>query len=159
MNPNKALWEKGDFTQIAQTMRQSGDALVAKIGVAKGQKILDLGCGDGRIVVSAAKKFGCRAIGVDLDPKCVESARALGLDAMVGSLEPGKQADLAAFPMPSVRPGAAGAETSHEARLVVVAGRELVNNGRLVTPCAGLPDRIARTSAALAQWRTANPAG
>ena len=89
----------------------------------------------------------------------LESARALGLDAMVGSLEPGKQADLAAFPMPSVRPGAAGAETSHEARLVVVAGRELVNNGRLVTPCAGLPDRIARTSAALAQWRTANPAG
>ena len=47
MNPNKALWEKGDFTRIANTMRESGEALVTKIGVTKGLKVLDLGCGDG----------------------------------------------------------------------------------------------------------------
>jgi hypothetical protein len=33
MNPNKALWEKGDFTRIAATMRQSGEALVNRLGI------------------------------------------------------------------------------------------------------------------------------
>jgi len=47
MNPNKALWEKGDFTGIAETMRDSGEELVSKLGVTKGLKVLDLGCGDG----------------------------------------------------------------------------------------------------------------
>jgi cyclopropane fatty-acyl-phospholipid synthase-like methyltransferase len=47
MNPNKALWEKGDFTRIAESMRQSGGALVKGLGIAKGLKVLDLGCGDG----------------------------------------------------------------------------------------------------------------
>jgi hypothetical protein len=32
VNPNKALWEKGDFTRIAESMRESGEALVAKLG-------------------------------------------------------------------------------------------------------------------------------
>jgi cyclopropane fatty-acyl-phospholipid synthase-like methyltransferase len=47
MNPNKALWEKGDFTRIADTMRQSGEALVNSLGITKGMKVLDVGCGDG----------------------------------------------------------------------------------------------------------------
>src|SRR5262245_56421778 len=47
MNPNKALWEKGDFTRIAATMRESGEELVQGIGVTPGTKVLDLGCGDG----------------------------------------------------------------------------------------------------------------
>ena len=47
MNPNKALWEKGDFTRIAEMMRESGEALVKKLGITKGLKVLDLGCGDG----------------------------------------------------------------------------------------------------------------
>ena len=36
MNPNKALWEKGDFTRIAETMRESGEALVQRLGITKG---------------------------------------------------------------------------------------------------------------------------
>jgi cyclopropane fatty-acyl-phospholipid synthase-like methyltransferase len=55
MNPNKALWEKGDFTRIAETMRESGEALVAKIGVTKDLKVLDLGCGDGTTAIPEAK--------------------------------------------------------------------------------------------------------
>ena len=47
MNPNKALWEKGDFTKLAATMRESGDQLVEAIGVTRGMKVLDLGCGGG----------------------------------------------------------------------------------------------------------------
>jgi len=47
MNPNKALWEKGDFTRIAESMRESGEALIQRLGISNGLKVLDLGCGDG----------------------------------------------------------------------------------------------------------------
>ena len=53
-NPNKALWEKGDFTRIAESMRESGEALVAGLGITKGLKVLDLGCGDGTTALPAA---------------------------------------------------------------------------------------------------------
>ena len=54
MNPNKALWEKGDFTRIAQSMRKSGEALVKGLGITKGLKVLDLGCGDGTTALPEA---------------------------------------------------------------------------------------------------------
>ena len=56
MNPNKALWEKGDFTRLAATMRESGDALVESIGVKAGSSVLDLGCGDGTTALPAAQR-------------------------------------------------------------------------------------------------------
>ena len=65
VNPNKALWEKGDFTRIADTMRESGEALVQRIGVSKGLKVLDLGCGDGTTALPAAK-LGADVLGVDI---------------------------------------------------------------------------------------------
>jgi hypothetical protein len=43
MNANQALWEKGDFTRIAASMRESGEALVSTLGVKRGLKVLDLG--------------------------------------------------------------------------------------------------------------------
>ena len=55
VNPNKALWEKGDFTRIAASMRESGEALVQQLGASKGMKILNLGCGDGTTALPAAK--------------------------------------------------------------------------------------------------------
>jgi SAM-dependent methyltransferase len=64
-NPNKALWEKGDFTRIAATMRESGESLVQRIGVKHGMKVLDLGCGDGTTALPAAK-LGAEVLGVDI---------------------------------------------------------------------------------------------
>jgi cyclopropane fatty-acyl-phospholipid synthase-like methyltransferase len=55
MNPNKALWEKGDFTKIAASMRDSGEELVGRLGITKGLKVMDLGCGDGTTAVPAAR--------------------------------------------------------------------------------------------------------
>src|SRR6186713_1156066 len=72
VNPNKALWEKGDFTQIADTMRESGVALVAKLGITKGLKVLDLGCGDGTTAIPAAK-LGAHVFGVDIARNLVEA--------------------------------------------------------------------------------------
>ena len=71
MNPNKALWEKGDFTRIAETMRESGEALVQRLGITKGRKVLDLGCGDGTTALPAAK-LGADVLGVDIARNLVE---------------------------------------------------------------------------------------
>ncbi len=72
MNPNKALWEKGDFTRIAASMRESGESLVRAIGVAPGMKVLDLGCGDGTTALPEAK-LGADVLGVDIASNLVEA--------------------------------------------------------------------------------------
>src|SRR6266567_3129904 len=74
MNPNKALWEKGDFTKIADTMRESGATLVAQLGITKGLKVLDLGCGDGTTAIPEAK-LGADVLGVDIAGNLVEAGK------------------------------------------------------------------------------------
>jgi ubiquinone/menaquinone biosynthesis C-methylase UbiE len=82
MNPNKALWEKGDFTRIAASMRESGEALVKGLGITKGLKVLDLGCGDGTTALPEAR-LGADVLGVDIASNLVEAgnkrAREAGL--------------------------------------------------------------------------------
>ncbi|NUY82071.1 class I SAM-dependent methyltransferase [Flavobacterium sp. MAH-1] len=72
MNANKALWEKGDFTQLAATMRESGEALVNEIGVKKGMDVLDLGCGDGTTALPEAR-LGANVRGIDIASNLVEA--------------------------------------------------------------------------------------
>lgn len=72
MNPNQALWEKGDFTRIANCMRESGDALVQTFGIIPGSKILDLGCGDGTTALPAAQ-LGADVLGVDIARNLVDA--------------------------------------------------------------------------------------
>lgn len=82
LNPNKALWEKGDFTKIAETMRESGAALVSNLGITKGISVLELGCGDGTTAIPQAK-LGAQVLGVDIAQNLVEAgnrrAKAEGL--------------------------------------------------------------------------------
>jgi ubiquinone/menaquinone biosynthesis C-methylase UbiE len=96
MNPNKALWEKGDFTRIASSMRESGEALVGSLGIQKTFKILDLGCGDGTTAVPEAR-LGADVLGVDIARNLVEAgnrrAKELGLANL--RFQEGDAADLA----------------------------------------------------------------
>ncbi len=82
MNPNKALWEKGDFTRIAESMRESGAALAGSLGITKGLRVLDLGCGDGTTALPEAK-LGADVLGVDIASNLVAAgnkrAQAQGL--------------------------------------------------------------------------------
>jgi len=82
MNANKELWEKGDFTRIAQSMRQSGHELIDGLGITPGVQVLDLGCGDGTTALPAAA-LGASVLGVDIARNLVEAgnarARQLGL--------------------------------------------------------------------------------
>src|ERR1700722_4712519 len=80
MNPNKALWEKGDFTQLAKSMRESGEALVNTIGITKGIKVLDLGCGDGTTALPEAK-LGADVLGVDIAKNLVEAGNRRAKEA------------------------------------------------------------------------------
>jgi SAM-dependent methyltransferase len=75
MNANKALWEKGDFTRIAESMRESGEDLVNKIGITEGLEILDLGCGDGTTALPAAE-LGGNVLGVDIASNLVAAGNA-----------------------------------------------------------------------------------
>jgi ubiquinone/menaquinone biosynthesis C-methylase UbiE len=94
-NPNKALWEKGDFTQIAAGMRESGEELVQKLSVTKDMRVLDLGCGDGTTAVPEAQ-LGADVLGVDIASNLVaagnERAEALGLNNL--SFQEGDATDL-----------------------------------------------------------------
>jgi ubiquinone/menaquinone biosynthesis C-methylase UbiE len=81
-NPNKELWEKGDFTRIADTMRESGEEVIESLGVTAGMDVLDVGCGDGTTAVPAAQR-GANVLGVDISAPLVAAgnarAKALGL--------------------------------------------------------------------------------
>ena len=79
MNPNKALWEKGDFTRIAESMRESGEALVERLGITKGLKVLDLGCGDGTTALPEAR-LGAEVLGVDIAKNLVEAGNRRAKD-------------------------------------------------------------------------------
>jgi SAM-dependent methyltransferase len=80
MNPNKALWEKGDFTRLANTMRGSGEALVASLGVKPGMKVLDLGCGDGTTAIPEARA-GADVLGVDIASNLVAAGNRRAQEA------------------------------------------------------------------------------
>ena len=79
MNPNQALWEKGDFTQLAQTMRDSGEQLVSTFGIRKDLDVLDLGCGDGTTAIPAAI-LGAQVLGVDIARNLVEAGNKRAKD-------------------------------------------------------------------------------
>jgi ubiquinone/menaquinone biosynthesis C-methylase UbiE len=99
VNPNRALWEKGDFTRIAASMRESGEALVERIGVAPGLKVLDLGCGDGTTALPAARR-GAEVLGVDIARNLVEAGARRAREAGLPNLrfEVGDACDLAGVP-------------------------------------------------------------
>jgi ubiquinone/menaquinone biosynthesis C-methylase UbiE len=79
MNPNQALWEKGDFTRIAASMRESGAALVQGLGITRGIQVLDLGCGDGTTALPAAR-LGADVLGVDIARNLVEAGNKRAQD-------------------------------------------------------------------------------
>ena len=99
VSPNQALWEKGDFTRIAASMRGSGAALVQRIGIVDGLRVLDLGCGDGTTAVPAART-GADVLGVDIARNLVEAGNRRAVELGLGNLrfQHGDATNLAEFP-------------------------------------------------------------
>src|SRR5258705_6322341 len=86
MNPNKALWEKGDFTEIAALMRQSGEGLVKSIGITTPLRVLDLGCGDGTTAVPLAH-LGAEGVGIDIARNLVDAGNKRAAEASLNRLK------------------------------------------------------------------------
>jgi ubiquinone/menaquinone biosynthesis C-methylase UbiE len=80
MNPNKALWEKGDFTEIAAFMRHSGEAVIQSIPFTPPVRVLDLGCGDGTTAIPLAR-MGAEVIGIDIAGNLVEAGNRRAAEA------------------------------------------------------------------------------
>ena len=85
VNPNRMLWEKGDFTRIAASMRESGDALIESLGISHGLDVLDLGCGDGTTALPAAQR-GANVLGVDIAQNLVAAGNARAKAAGLSNL-------------------------------------------------------------------------
>ena len=86
MNPNKALWEKGDFTEIAAFMRQSGEAVVKSLGITPPLRVLDLGCGDGTTAVPLAQ-LGAEVVGIDIARNLVDAGNKRAAEAGLNRLK------------------------------------------------------------------------
>ncbi len=86
MNPNKALWEKGDFTAIAALMRESGEAVAESLGVAAPLRVLDLGCGDGTTAIPLAR-LGADVVGIDIASNLVEAGNRRAAEAGLHNLK------------------------------------------------------------------------
>ena len=99
VNPNKQLWEKGDFTRIAAAMRKSGEALVDRIGIQPEHHVLDLGCGDGTTAVPAAQR-GAKVLGVDIASNLVQAGKLRAQQAGLANLafQEGDASALAGIP-------------------------------------------------------------
>jgi ubiquinone/menaquinone biosynthesis C-methylase UbiE len=85
LNPNQALWEKGDFTEIAALMRQSGEALVESLGITAPLRALDLGCGDGTTALPLAR-LGAEVVGIDIARNLVDAGKKRAAEAGLGRL-------------------------------------------------------------------------
>ena len=86
MNPNKALWEKGDFTEIAAFMRESGEAVVKSIGITPPLRVLDLGCGDGTTAIPLAL-LGADVVGIDIARNLVDAGNRRAMQAGLSRLK------------------------------------------------------------------------
>ncbi len=86
MNPNKALWEKGDFTEIAALVRESEEAVVKSLGLKPPLRVLDLACGDGTTAVPLAR-LGAEVVGIDIASNLVEAGNRRAAKAGLNNLK------------------------------------------------------------------------
>ena len=103
VNPNKALWEKGDFTEIAVFMRQSGEELVKSLGITPQMRILDLGCGDGTTAIPLAQ-LGAEVVGIDIAQNLVDAGnkRAAEMGLAKLTFQEGDACNLQGVPGPLI---------------------------------------------------------
>jgi uncharacterized protein (TIGR03000 family) len=73
--PDRPGGDRAPDVIFVATPQEVVDKMLDLAAVKKDDVVYDLGCGDGRIVVTAAKKYGCKAFGFDLDPRRIEESR------------------------------------------------------------------------------------
>jgi cyclopropane fatty-acyl-phospholipid synthase-like methyltransferase len=129
------------------------DRMLALAAVSRGDVLIDLGCGDGRIAIRAAEKFGVRATGVDIDPRRIEESKANAKAAAVEHLtdfrvEDALKTDVSQATVVTLFIGSEG-----NAKLRPMLQRQLKRGARIVSHAFSMgpewpPDRIERFTSA-----------
>lgn len=94
LNAQKPIEEIDIETPFVTSPEQVVEAMLKLADVKKGDVVYDLGCGDGRIVIAAAKKYGARGVGIDHNPELIATARANAKNEGVESLVKFERGDL-----------------------------------------------------------------
>jgi precorrin-6B methylase 2 len=125
------------------------DRMLALAAVQPGDLLIDLGCGDGRIPIRAAQKFGARAIGVDIDPRRIEESKVNSKAASVEHLtefrvEDALKTDVSAATVVTLFIGSEG-----NAKLRPILQRQLKAGTRIVSHAFSMgpewpPDKVDR---------------
>ena len=124
MNPNKALWEKGDFTRIAETMRESGEAVVQSLGITPVSRCWTSGCGDGTTAIPEAK-LGADVLGVDIARNLVDAGNRRAKAGRACRISPVFTPETA-----NVKPGISNKDRAREIRCSMRVPRFLEGSGR-----------------------------
>ena len=136
-------WDPDGYARHARFVSDLGAGVVELLAPQPGECILDLGCGDG-VITRQLAEAGCRVVGVDASPEQVAAARALGVDARLGSGE-----DLAFdAEFDAVFSNAALHWMRRADRVIAGVSRALVAGGRFVGEMGG-HGCVARIRAAL----------
>lgn len=84
-------------TELVPTPQVVVDAMIESLGLTASSKFFDLGCGDGRLLITAAQRYACYSVGVELNPKTVALARKRASNEFVSTLVMVFQGDVRAF--------------------------------------------------------------
>jgi ubiquinone/menaquinone biosynthesis C-methylase UbiE len=162
-----AAQKRPDAAQLAPyvpTPQEVVDRMLQLAGVTKGDVVYDLGCGDGRIPITAAKAYGARGVGVDIDPQRIAEANANAKQAGVAHLVAFKLQDAMATDLSDATVVTLYLLSSSNLKLRPILTRQLKPGARIVSHAFSMgdwqPDKVdtftdtANRSRTLYLWKT-----
>ena len=135
--------KRPDAPQLAPyvpTPQEVVERMLTLAGVDKSDVVFDLGCGDGRIPITAARKYGARGIGVDIDPQRIAEARANAKAAGVERLVTFKLQDAMTTDVSGASVVTLYLLSASNLKLRPILTRQLKPGARIVTHSFGMGD-------------------
>jgi SAM-dependent methyltransferase len=162
-------WDSPHIAPFVTTPHEVVSRMLELAEIKKGDVLYDLGSGDGRIVVAAAKKFGIRAVGFEIDPGLVKDSRQLIKQAGLEELVEIREQDIRTVDFSPATVITMYLYPAANLRLKPVLMRELKQGSRVISHDFSMgswkPDRVehlkdaAGLSRTIYRWRIAEPAG
>jgi SAM-dependent methyltransferase len=161
-------WDSSHVAPYVPTPHEVVNRMLELAEIKPGDVLYDLGSGDGRIVVAAAKKFGIRAVGFEIDPGLVKDSRQIIKQAGLEELVEIREQDIRTVDFSPASIVTLYLYPAANLRLRPVLLRDLKPGSRVISHDFGMgswkPDRVARLqdtagfSRTIYRWRIADPA-
>jgi SAM-dependent methyltransferase len=169
LHADDADWDSPHIAPFVTTPHEVVSRMLDLAEIKQGDVLYDLGSGDGRIVVAAAKKFGIRAVGFEIDPVLVKDSRQIIKQAGLEELVEIRQQDIRTVDFSPASVVTMYLYPAANLRLRPVLMRELKPGSRVISHDFGMgswkPDRVERLqdkaglSRTIYRWRIADPPG